>query len=297
MTMPETAKAPPCGARRPRPAIRRGAAWPLSIVLLTAATGAAEAQAPVQDLRSVEQRLQRIERLVDSSGMVQLLESVKALQQEVRELRGELEVQNHSLNQIKQRQRELYTDLDRRLQALERSRPAAPAVPPPAAAGPSAPAPAQAPPAPSTPAPAPAAPPASTPSAPSAIDPVAEQQAYQGAFTLLKDGRYEQAAQAFQTFLGEHQGGRYADNAQYWLGETYYGMRRFDEATREFHTLLRQYPESQKRPHAMLKLGYSQAELGRAAEAEATLKELVRSYPQSTAAGLARKRLQRLGDG
>jgi TolA-binding protein len=47
----------------------------------------------------------------------------------------------------------------------------------------------------------------------------------------------------------------------------------------------------------MLKLGYSQAELGRAAEAEATLKELVRSYPQSTAAGLARKRLQRLGDG
>ncbi len=276
----------------------------LALAVPVAFTGTALAQAPVQERTSLEQRVQRIERMIESNAMLQLLESVKALQREVRELRGEIEVQNHTLEQLERRQRELYADTDRRLQAVEGGAVAAAPAPAPAPVPrPSAPSPASAPraPAPATgsdPPLAAASPPAPQPQAtqiaPSDAE-IAERDAYQSAFKLLKNARYDQAAESFRAFLGRYPSGRYADNAQYWLGETFYGMRRYGDAAREFETLLGRYPDSQKRPHAMLKLGYSQAELGDAGGARATLRALVERYPDSTAAGLARKRLDRLG--
>ncbi len=266
----------------------------LTLAAPAALAGAASAQAPVQERTPLEQRVQRIERMIESNAMMQLLESVKSLQREVRELRGEIEVQNHALEQLERRQRELYADTDRRLQSVEGG---AVAAAPPSTPRPSAPPP-QAPATGAAPQRAAASPPAAQPraasEAPSDAE-IAERDAYQSAFKLLKNARYDAAADAFRAFLGRYPSGRYADNAQYWLGETFYGMRRYGDAAREFETLLGRYPESQKRPHAMLKLGYSQAELGDAGGARATLRALVDRYPDSTAAGLARKRMDRLG--
>ena len=75
-----------------------------SVLIGTVLAGQAYAQAPVRERTGLEQRVQRIERMVESSGMVQLLESVKALQKDVRELRGEVEVQAHMIGPLKQRQ-------------------------------------------------------------------------------------------------------------------------------------------------------------------------------------------------
>ena len=88
----------------------------LAALLLVSPAGA---QAPVTDVANLDQRLTRIERLLNAGTLVQLLENVKALQLEMRNLRGELELQAHSLAQLKQRQRDLYLDVDRRLQRLE----------------------------------------------------------------------------------------------------------------------------------------------------------------------------------
>ena len=57
------------------------------------------------------------------------------------------------------------------------------------------------------------------------------------------------------------------------------------------------YPDSQKLTHALLKIGYIHAELGQREEAERVLNDLIQRYPESTAAGLARKRLQRIRSG
>ena len=250
------------------------------------------AQAPVVDARELDERLKRIERLFASESLFKLFDEVESLGTEVRELRGQLEALSHTLNQLKEHQRELYLDADRRLQRIESAAPtetASPAEQP--AATPGTPATSTEATAPSQPDPAPATP--STGQTPSAagVDPYAEQRAYQSAFDLLKSGRYEDAAVAFQQFVAEYPTGSYADNAQYWLGETYYITRRFQRAVEEFERLVTVHPNSQKITHALLKIGYAHDELGNTAEAERVLGELMERYPQSAAAGLARKRL------
>ena len=252
------------------------------------AIGASAQQAV--DIRSIDERLKRLERLLGSESLLKLFDEVESLGIEVRELRGQLEEQAHAITQLRQSQRELYQDTDQRLQRIESASPvqaagpSSPPVTPSAAPAASAAA--------GTNQPAPAA--AATPStqAPAAgVDPFAEQQAYQTAFELLKSGRYEDAAVAFKQFIAAFPAGSYADNAQYWLGETYYITRQFEPALQEFQRLVSTHPSSQKLTHALLKMGYAHDELGNKAEAERVLGDLIERYPQSAAAGLARKRL------
>lgn len=270
-----------------------------------------------QTTKSVEQRVAKMERMLDSGTLLKLLQSVEELKIEVRELRGQLEQQQHALSQMADRQRDLYLDVDRRLQRAEAGgvAVAAGAAAVATAGSNSAPGPgASAPPASTGSAPsttssgasgavvvgagvaaAGAATQASTPqTAPAGVDPVKEQQAYQSAFNLLKAGRYDQAAKSFQKFLAEYPTGKFADNAQYWLGESYYVTRNFDNAIQEFETLVSKHPESQKVTHALLKIGYIHDELGQKDKAREVLTDLTEKYPQSTAAGLATKRLERM---
>ena len=261
-----------------------------------------------QTTKSLEQRVGKMERIMDSGTLLKLLQSVQELKAEVRELRGQLEQQQYSLSQMTDRQRELYLDVDRRLQRAEAGGVAVAAAPFTAVSA-----------APATTrsagttaragsttgstsgtaavgvAAAGAATQASTPrTAPASVDPVKEQKAYQSAFNLLKAGRYDQAAKSFQKFLKEYPTGKFADNAQYWLGESYYVTRNFDNALREFEKLVTTQPDSQKLTHALLKIGYIHDELGRKEKAVEVLTDLIKNYPQSTAAGLAAKRLERM---
>ena len=258
------------------------------------------AQAPVIDGRDLDERLKRLERLQDSQSLLKLFEEVESLGAEVRELRGQLEVQSHTIDQLQERLRESYLDVDQRLQRVEsapplqtagaQQQPAAPASAapsPPAAPAPAVPQPpsqASTPPATGQ---APAAPPGSE-----GIDPFEEQQAYTSAFNLLKSGRYEDAAAALRQFIAAYPAGSYAGNAQYWLGETYYVTRKFDLAMQEFQRLASGYPNSTKLPGALLKIGYIHHELGNKAEAERVLSDLRARYQDSAAAKLALKKLQ-----
>ncbi|MEX2353609.1 MAG: YbgF trimerization domain-containing protein, partial [Gammaproteobacteria bacterium] len=59
------------------------------------------AQAPVSSQQdSTEQRLQRIERMLDSQGLLDMLQQLQQLQQEISMLRGEIETQNYNLGQL-----------------------------------------------------------------------------------------------------------------------------------------------------------------------------------------------------
>ena len=97
---------------------RRTAALVAFSACLAHATGTF-AQAPVVDARDLDERLKRIERLIASEGLLKLFEEVESLGIEVRELRGQLEVQAHTIEQLKQSQRQLYLDTDQRLQRIE----------------------------------------------------------------------------------------------------------------------------------------------------------------------------------
>ncbi|NIW86611.1 MAG: tol-pal system protein YbgF [Gammaproteobacteria bacterium] len=249
---------------------------------------------------SLEQRVERLERILDNRTLVQLLDEVELLRREIQELRGQVELQSHTLSQLKDRQRDLYLDIDRRLQRAEaaRSRPATAeagaqgaqeSVQGASGSQESV----QGAAAETTEAQTTVAAVAPEPQA-ADIDPVAEQRAYQQAFNLLKAGRYGEAVKAFDAFLSEYPTGKYADNAQYWLGEAYYVTRQFEPALAEFRKLVSEHPSSQKVSHGLLKIGYIHDELGQSDEARRVLSDLIERYPDSTAARLARERLQRI---
>jgi tol-pal system protein YbgF len=124
-----------------------------------------------------------------------------------------------------------------------------------------------------------------------------DQENYQAAFDLLRNSRYEQAAAAFTQFLGAFPSSPLADNAQYWLAETFYVRREFEQALPEFQKVIDDFPESAKIPDAWLKIGFCQDELKRPEAARAALLQVTREFPDTTAARLATQRLERIGQG
>jgi len=77
-------------------------------------------QATVSDSSkgSIDQRLQRIEQMLQGQGLLDMLHQLEQLQAEISKLRGEIETQNYNVDQLNKRQRDLYTDLDQRIQRL-----------------------------------------------------------------------------------------------------------------------------------------------------------------------------------
>ncbi len=251
---------------------------------------------------SVEQRLERMERVLNSQSLLQMMERVDALQLEVQQLRGQLEEQQHQMEGMKNRQRELYLDVDRRMSRLEREgsgmAPQAPATgvaPSPQAplttgntVNPVSPV-AVTPPVKTT------AVEATTSEATGASSQLAEERAaYQKAFDLLRELRYEQASAAFRDFIKKYPSSRYAHIAQYWLGEAAYARRDFKQAIQDYQALLDNHPRSGKRADSMLKIGYSYQELKRTQDSKRMMERLIELYPDSTEAGQARNQLRRM---
>jgi tol-pal system protein YbgF len=268
---------------------------PIAIAIAACGHAVGAAENPVTlKLTDLEARVLRIERVVENQSLVQLASELDQLKEETKALRGDIEKLRYETESANARQRELYVDVDRRLQALE-SAPRQAAAPPPIVAPSVAAAPAPAPaPAPERVAPPPqqaAATPATAPAAqrPSGTD----QQNYQAAFELIQARKYPEATKAFNDFLAAFPTSPLADNAQYWLGETYYVQRQFMPALAQFQKIVDQYPGSSKLGDALLKIGYCQNELGDKAAAQTTFEQVIRKYPNTTAARLAAQRLDR----
>lgn len=81
---------------------------------------AADKGAPVTEpsLDRIEARLDNIERQLQNQGLLDMLQQIQRLQQEVTDLRGQIEVNSHKLGALEDKQRKLYTDIDNRLQRI-----------------------------------------------------------------------------------------------------------------------------------------------------------------------------------
>ena len=236
----------------------------------------------------------------DPSVMADLVIQVQELQDEVRNMRGQLEEQARELENLKRRQRDQYLDIDQRLSDLRNSQPvtssgsqfsAAPAAQGPASSGPSGDVPEVRPPMESGASVTTIAQP-DVQSQEIAANPEDEKAAYDEAFQALKELRYADAAESFQSFLDRYPTSDYADNAQYWLGESYYVTRNYDIALKAFQDLMDNYPDSPKVPDALLKVGYTHYELQQWDNARAALTQVQEKYPDTTLSRLAESRLR-----
>jgi tol-pal system protein YbgF len=255
-------------------------------IALAGDTETTEDKSPVFEpiTEDISARLDRVEQAINNKALLDMLELLESLKVEISTLRGQVEVQTHTIEQLKQKQRDLYTDVDKRLQRVESGKigsgtelytdntesssdaaeeqdtvseeePVAEEEP---------------------------------------VDPLKAEAVYQKAFKLLKESQYDQALVAFKDFLKDYPDSPFSDNAQYWIGEANYVKQNYELAINEYQALCNTYPDSQKVSHALLKIGYSYAELGNDVEAKKTLKNVKEQYPGTTASRLAEERLRKI---
>ena len=86
----------------------------------------------------------------------------------------------------------------------------------------------------------------------------------------------------------------YADNAIYWMGESYYDRGLWRKALQTFQQVIQNYPLENKVPDAMLKLGLCQKQLNNIRQAREILLQVAELYPKSPVARIAQDRLKTL---
>jgi tol-pal system protein YbgF len=213
----------------------------------------------VARIDGLDARIAQIERVLSNQSLLEVANQLQDAQAELRALRGEVEGVSHEVEGQKKRARDLYGDIDERLKAVEQGVQNA-----------------------------------ATGAAAASAE--ADRTAYEGAFELLKQSRYDQARAAFASFLAKYPQSPLRANAQLWLAETHYVTKNFKASVTEFKKVIDGYPDSDKVADAYLKLGYSQYELQNWDEARKALSAVSQRFPDTSAAKLAVQRLKKMSD-
>ncbi|CAM3906583.1 tol-pal system protein YbgF [Rheinheimera salexigens] len=217
---------------------------------------------------SLEQRLAMLERIVEarSNGQIRMQQQLQVLLDEVSELRGVTETHAYKLEEILQRQRDLYQEIDRRVSEVQQAG---------ANSGYTAPEPQVAETAYST--------------------NISENQDYDKAVNMvLKDRRYDEAIPEFERFIRTYPNSTYAANAHFWLGQLLFNKNELAKAKTQFERVVNTYPDSTKVADALLKLGQVAERENNKAAALKYYQQLVSKFKSGTTAKLAQDRISAL---
>ena len=239
--------------------------------MAVALSSSAFAAAPARNAGGVEggleERVARIERMLEARNQVQLdmQQQLSYLETEAGQLRGMLEVHSHQIEQILARQRSLYQDIERRLSQPTPGHAAGSAIP--------------------------ASPDVAVAAQPSANSDVAANAAYTSAYDLLKSKRFDEAYTALAKFVTNYPNSSYVANAHYWQGQISFHRSDLVAAQLSFQTVVDVFAKSNKRPQAVYKLGLIADKQGNTAEALKRFQQVVTEYPSSSVARLAKSKL------
>jgi tol-pal system protein YbgF len=125
------------------------------------------------------------------------------------------------------------------------------------------------------------------------ITPGNPDQLFAAAYGDYSRGNYDLAASEFRQYVETYPSSEMADNAQYWIGECFFGKKEYEKAIDEFDKVIKQFPRGDKVPAARYKKGLALMELGQSEAARAEFMTLIRLHGKSNEATLAR---QQLGD-
>ncbi len=215
---------------------------------------------------TVEQRLAALERVVEAraEAQIRMQQQLQLLLDEVSELRGVTETHSYQLDEILQRQRDIYQEIERRVSSVQQQPAATNVVPD------------------------------STPSV-SVSTNVSENDAYEKAVNMvLKDRRYDAAIPEFESFLRSYPNSVYAPNAHYWLGQLLFNNNDLAKAKTQFERVVSNFPDSNKVSDALLKLGQIAERENNKALALRYFNRVVAEHASSTSARLARERITAL---
>jgi tol-pal system protein YbgF len=226
-----------------------------------------QASEPVKLNLSQEQRIAKLEKQVNNIASMNFPQQITLLQQQIAQLRGQLEVQGHDLQLLNKQVRSFYQDLDNRINQMNNLN-----------GGDSGKV------------------DNNVLKASTSIQ-LQDANAYQAAFSLLTKHQYNKAQKAFLNYINDYPNGNYVADAHYWLGEIYLTQKNYKKSESAFQTVLLKYPKSDKISDAKLKIAIIHANTGKVDQAKGELRDIQKKHPNSTAAQLANIHLQQLEQG
>lgn len=141
---------------------------------------------------------------------------------------------------------------------------------------------------------APATPPPPQGTTPGAKPEPTDKDIYQAAYEIYQKGQYKEALEAFRGFLRKYPDSTLADNAQFWIGECYMGLKEYERAILAFQDVIKKYPKGNKVPSAMLRQAVAFCEIKDLVSCRLLLKKIVKTYPKTPEAKTAAARLEAL---
>ena len=123
---------------------------------------------------------------------------------------------------------------------------------------------------------------------------LSENEVYAFAKQAFDQGDFETAREGFQKLIRRHPKSERADNAQFWIGESYYREKWYEKAILEYQKVIEKYPKGNKVQASLLKQGFAFLNLGDKPNSRLILKELIKKYPESNEAKIARQKLEGL---
>ena len=125
---------------------------------------------------------------------------------------------------------------------------------------------------------------------PTGPDPEAE---FNEALQVLREERqFPRARLLFTRFFSKNPTHELADDAQYWIGESYFRERNFERAILAFNKVQVDYANGDKAPDALLKEALSFLRLGDKASARELFERVAKKYPHSEAGRTALEQLK-----
>lgn len=223
---------------------------------------------------------------------------IATLQQQVMDLRGQLEVQQHTIAQLQSQQQQQYQDILTRVSQASGGKISA--APNSAVVSTATPATVAATPATTPVATAPVAAavtPVATPAAPATAANTAspqDEQLYQQAYSQLVAKQYSQASVSLQTYLQQYPTGQNAANAHYWLGELALIQGNPTAALSQFNVVIAQFAQAPKAADSMLKIGMIYYDQAQWQKAKTQFASVANKYPGTPSAQLAEQQLQQM---
>ena len=123
---------------------------------------------------------------------------------------------------------------------------------------------------------------------------LSETQLYETTLATYKKAQFEQALIGFKSFMEKYPKSNLADNAQFWVGECYMGLRQYEQAILAYQEVIKKYPNGNKVPNAMLRQAFAFYEIKDKVSSRLLLKKIIKNYPDSSEAKIASAKLKTL---
>lgn len=116
---------------------------------------------------------------------------------------------------------------------------------------------------------------------------------YQNALQAFNSSRYDVALAGFRKLVNSNPNSELADNSQYWIGESYYGLKDYERALLEFEIVFT-FPNNNKMDDAQIKLGICYLKLKNRVRAKEEFNRLIQIFPESEYISLSNQLISKL---